>query len=1555
MIDANKALEEIPLFDWGSGFIPAKTNVSSFQESRPVAKTETENPDLQDVLDSPTSEGIAPSAFTNNRRIIMLPEAKGISPQSDIGDFIDGVTTIGAGVLRIPIDMVTTFAKAYDAGESVGEEGLLNSFLEKAEASSREFIEKHSGEAGAKFIGGIKMRTVAESSAHLGYTFSSLLAGLGTGLSTGGLTTLITGNPVLGGATGYFSGSASSASLAYRASKHEFTNSIYEMGNANAQQAHGRDMTYSEWAALKATYEKNAVRYGLYEAAFETMGDVFVVGKFFGGKVLAKSVVQSTLKKWMPSAAAKMLGIEATEAVGKRLVTKKTAEQLAKKIGPEKVLKSIAQIEGFELLTEMLTQMGQSAEEKKAGLREKSSSALEAIQEVFFPVTLQTLLLGAGASGVRKLRDIGKNKGKAAASSSQEKESEFTLLDSLSSGESSSPISQFVDREISIPVEDAVPTATPNITNSQAAKEPRSDIPARVKQLAAGIKGLDAEIKSAEKLESVKQGGVKKEGVTKKQVQLKKVTQSIQDLRKKSKLLKSDNRSSKVIDEQLVKALERRKELEDGILDIKTRIEPPTSTQAAQKITKLKDQRAQQEFAQLELLTTPEENIADIDLGGKQVLIRADKIRKLERDVVTEKFKSLKRGLQLGTKHALDEARRIQGFLGGVIRKSALTDTQKKGFQALLKNVQTVKDFKKREPEIRTRIASLEEATAQRLNRALITKLLKSKVLSPSAGRKGNKDPGSQKQLSALKQLFLKKRKKGVVEAEYAKALTEFAKSPESSEAYFKAQVLGARANKLSAQQLATLYKNIAQVLNDGRNAFDTWLGERKAADRVNIDTVLEQVSGGVKVGGNSSVGRAKPFSVGNWKQRVGARMATFGKHWVFSWDTMLDVLDTFGEREVNTRGKVWGVLNNHKGAINERFGIQKKTEKAQNMAFIAYGIKSPHKLYRKFNQDQITKTLGTFTNANGEQVTLEFTRAEARKRWMELQDPSLEKAFFGTTLNGGGMAYTQEITTAIDTFLTPKDKHFAALQFDFYREYFKEVNGAYRKQFFADLPFNSMYSPILRSGYKRPPDSPSELSRFSILQSEASMRAGISTSLTSRVSNRNPIVEQSDITVLQNHIANMEHFVHQSEQNRKISAVMNNGEVRNAIETRFDKNFMRVIDNFVTDFKAGSLVRHQAMGILDKWRRNYVVSQLMFKANIGVKQLTSVLAFSETIPTTEFVKGMSEMLGSPQKFNAAMGVLRESKFIQTRGNQDTLDFQMAANSAEYQSLAKSGFTNLRQWGLVFGRLGDRVPIYVGGYAVYRYHRSLGKSKAAAIHEMEVVANTTQQSSDLSQLSEAFRRGDALTKSLFMFRNSLVQYMNKELQAVRGAISGNVSLKQAGKVLAIYHVALPMLFQWVANGFEWDLEDEAHAAILGPFNGLAIAGELLDYTANLIANKTVNAVTGGEAKFEPFPPGNTFYIDGLGGLTQIIKGFGEALTSEGDQGSEADNIIDVMKSYRALAGLLGSVVGVGLKAPIDIAEGAKLVYEGTHEQGVKQLLGYSPVIATKGENFDAGF
>jgi len=147
---------------------------------------------------------------------------------------------------------------------------------------------------------------------------------------------------------------------------------------------------------------------------------------------------------------------------------------------------------------------------------------------------------------------------------------------------------------------------------------------------------------------------------------------------------------------------------------------------------------------------------------------------------------------------------------------------------------------------------------------------------------------------------------------------------------------------------------------------------------------------------------------------------------------------------------------------------------------------------------------------------------------------------------------------------------------------------------------------------------------------------------------------------------------------------------------------------------------------------------------------------------------------------------------------------------------------------------------------------------------------------------------------------------------VRQLIRGKITPQEAGKKIFIFHFLLPMLFQYISDGFDFDEKNQTRAAVLGSLNGFIILGSVL-----------VDA--GAAAQGVYFRRDDLNFVTGISDL--FLSG------AKSFKNGEID-IEDILIAA-------GQVSGVPVKQGINIVEGIEDINKGDPVKGIKRVLGWT--------------
>ena len=213
------------------------------------------------------------------------------------------------------------------------------------------------------------------------------------------------------------------------------------------------------------------------------------------------------------------------------------------------------------------------------------------------------------------------------------------------------------------------------------------------------------------------------------------------------------------------------------------------------------------------------------------------------------------------------------------------------------------------------------------------------------------------------------------------------------------------------------------------------------------------------------------------------------------------------------------------------------------------------------------------------------------------------------------------------------------------------------------------------------------------------------------------------------------------------------------------------------------------------------------------------------------------------------------------------------------------------------------------------------------------MANATQQSSDPDQLS-ALQRTSALARIWAQFLSSANAIARAEYEAISEVIKGRISKGEFAKRMLIYHFMIPNLIMFIANGFEFELEDQLKASLVGAMTGLIIVGDLVEF----LGRKVVGSET-------PFDVEGRHPFDFMQSIFEAV---------DGDWDIDWDDFVDGSKTLERIFEAGGALTGIPMEALYNMIRGTAKVTEGVLDgdgddiaEGTGLMLGYSPYTLEK--------
>jgi hypothetical protein len=519
----------------------------------------------------------------------------------------------------------------------------------------------------------------------------------------------------------------------------------------------------------------------------------------------------------------------------------------------------------------------------------------------------------------------------------------------------------------------------------------------------------------------------------------------------------------------------------------------------------------------------------------------------------------------------------------------------------------------------------------------------------------------------------------------------------------------------------------------------------------------------------------------------------------------------------------------------------------------------------------------------------------------------------------------------------------------------YERLNPVYRMLYGRDMPYNSLYSPIFIQGT----DGRGQVSEDFL--GHQGFVAGLKNgSLLDRVRHAKVLNLADSDRVMESYLHNMAYWKNYTEGIQGLNEFVKDPAIRNTIKQNFPngEDHLRYLEQKVQIYLRKPSDAWMIANTFSTVRNNILVSSLALKALVGVNQISSAPAFAEYIPMKEIpkysIESIYHWLGD--KGNVALAKkIWNDPYMQQRYKEGWDNVLTSIVGADIHSVG-----NKVDWKskLMFPtKYGDFASVLIGGIPVYRYHydqamQKYGNENMAHIAAMQVVreaTGSTQQSGlevDLAPIQEA----NAVFKAITMYKSAPFQYQRKVAAAVRNLISGRGTIGQNVKTIAIYHVLLPSLFQFMSNGFKWDTKEEVRSALLGPYNDLLAYGD--------IAEGLWNIYNGESWKKYRASPVLSIYDDAEAlvkhgmkvhpSIGRMTKGLPDEYISEVMKAAEGHrwNMLETGKALKYASKIIGEVSGLPVPGVTSIGQGVYDVATGKEEgksvgYKIQRILGRS--------------
>lgn len=479
---------------------------------------------------------------------------------------------------------------------------------------------------------------------------------------------------------------------------------------------------------------------------------------------------------------------------------------------------------------------------------------------------------------------------------------------------------------------------------------------------------------------------------------------------------------------------------------------------------------------------------------------------------------------------------------------------------------------------------------------------------------------------------------------------------------------------------------------------------------------------------------------------------------------------------------------------------------------------------------------------------------------------------------------YTEETMVQMEAFLSDDAIAIRDWLTEEYANNYHVINAVFKVQNGVNLPQTKLYSPARRLANGTADD-------LSIDSHGGSAMSTAPNFTISRVTNFAEVDQSADaLTIYMGHMIQTNHYVAWAEPIKLMRSIFGDAGVKKNITDYAGKSMLSTITERIEWFADGGNRKAGHLKFLDKMRAAHTYGSLAYNWGVAVKQLTSLPAYAFDMPFADFAKYAARFAENPVKHWREMV---ETEYVQTR-------FQEGYERDVIDGLRKEGgwVTKGVQAGMLFGKAGDIVPVIIGGWISKQrsYERAIesGMSEpdalAKSILDFEMSTDRAQQAGDLKDLS-TFQAGGSIAKLFTMYKTSQRQYYANVAESLLDAAAGKKGAGvEATRRLIIGQLILPITFQFVSDLLrapfnddddeDFDGADYVRAMLLGPLNGLFVAGDMADL---ILSGVTDTAVW---AKTFPILDGGTKMAYGLrklwndewaDGVDDIARGIGKTI------------------------------------------------------------------------------
>jgi len=628
----------------------------------------------------------------------------------------------------------------------------------------------------------------------------------------------------------------------------------------------------------------------------------------------------------------------------------------------------------------------------------------------------------------------------------------------------------------------------------------------------------------------------------------------------------------------------------------------------------------------------------------------------------------------------------------------------------------------------------------------------------------------------------------------------------------------------------------LAETLSFIKILEKTGRSERQAKREAYIERIQKVRDEVVNVASGGKGVETGVYAIPKSEWQKGMNLIDRAVTWMNSWDYLMEFISKFhkipfdspiyrfGRRVHDARERQYKIAQG--AQANGITNIKRIFDEpnSRKMARLIKDLRNEKITLGEFQLAEVTKIVDgeTIVDKPSIKKTIRLTKGQMMTMYNLLNDPTLDTTFRKT------MQWTDEIMDAVRNNLTPQEKAFADWTMEFMKNDpnigYDAINAVYSEMFGVDLPNNPYYFPGFR-------DVESQIAESVLTYSEAQGYAAVlNDSLKTRIPNIRALKFNDIFDVLTNHINRMAHFMAFAETMRDMRAVFGNRTVQQVIDQYYGEPVRKEISKQLSTM-ARDGVETQRFGSVADWLRGNAVRAQLSKPVLLLKQIPSILGCMTEMPAVDFVKYVADYWIHPMANYKFM--LERSPYLRERfgvGFERDVHFANQAKPPDFLS----GNKPIKAYFTEHIKFGDKFAVVQGMWAKMKSELAKkGLTLETATEEQIIVAldeakatiDRTQPAFALETLS-AIQSAGAWMKLFTMYQTQPAQYFRMMANNYRNFLFNRGSRAKALSNILIVWVIIPMLWQFIADAFQWKKEHQMRAIVLGPMNWYLIVGQL---------------------------------------------------------------------------------------------------------------------------------